>query len=74
VFGESEIGDLDVSVGSEEDVLRLEISVDDVEGVEVVESESDFGGVELGDRVGESLGGEKEEEKKRRVVFSTGGS
>jgi len=42
--------------------------------VEVVESESDFGGVELGDRVGESLGGEKEEEKKRRVVFSTGGS
>jgi len=60
VFSESEIGDLDVSVGSEEDVLRLEISVDDVEGVKVVESEGDFGGVELGDRVWESLGGRGE--------------
>lgn len=66
MFGESEICDLDVSVRPEEDVFGLEISVDDVERVEVVESESDFGGVELCDRVGESLrGGRKEGGEKR---------
>jgi len=33
MFGESEIGNLDVTVGSKEDVFGFEIAVDDIEGV-----------------------------------------
>jgi len=33
VFGESEISDLDVTVGSKEDVFGFEIAVDDIERV-----------------------------------------
>lgn len=52
---ETEVGDFDVTVCAEEDVFGLEVSVDDVEGMEVVEGEGDFGCVELCDRVGETL-------------------
>jgi hypothetical protein len=55
VFGKAEVGDLDVAVRAEEDVLGLEVSVDDVERVEVVEREGNLGSVELGDRIGETL-------------------
>jgi hypothetical protein len=44
-----------MAVSVEEQVLRLQITVDDVQGMQVVESESDLGGVELSDGVGESL-------------------
>jgi len=54
-FGETEIGNLEMSVSVEEQVLGLQITVDDVHRVQVVESESNLGGVELGDGVGESL-------------------
>lgn len=60
MLGEAEVGDLDVAVGAEEDVLGLEVAVDDVERVEVVEREGDLGGVELGDRVGEALRDERQ--------------
>lgn len=39
----------------EEQVLGLQITVDNVHGMQVVESESHLGGVELSDGVGESL-------------------
>ena len=39
----------------EEKVLRFEVSVYNIVAVKVVESECDFGGVELGHRVWESL-------------------
>lgn len=57
VFGEPKVGDLDVAVRAEEDVLRFQVAVDDVERVEVVERERDFGGKELRDGVRESLVG-----------------
>lgn len=31
VFGETEVGHLDMSIGSKQQVLRLEVAVDDVE-------------------------------------------
>jgi hypothetical protein len=46
-----------VSIGAEEQVFGLQVSVDDVERVEVVEGECDFCCVELGDRVREALSG-----------------
>lgn len=55
VFGEPKVGDLDVTVGAEEDVFRFQVAVDDVKRVEVVERERDFGSKELGDGVRESL-------------------
>lgn len=39
----------------QQQVFRLEIAVDDVHAVEVIQGQSDFGGVELGNRVGEAL-------------------
>lgn len=39
----------------EEQVLGFQIAVDDFQRVEVVESESDFGCVKLGDWIGEPL-------------------
>ena len=39
----------------EKKVFRFEVSVYNIVAMKVVESECDFGGVELGHRVGESL-------------------
>lgn len=36
-------------------VLRLQVAINDFERVKIVESEGDFGGVKLGDWIGESL-------------------
>ena len=56
-FCEAKVGDFDVSVVVEEDVFGFEVAVDDVEIVEVVESEGDFCGVEFGYWVWKSLRG-----------------
>ena len=55
MFGEPKVGDLDVAVRAEEDVFRFQVAVDDVERVQVVERERDFGGKEFRDGVRESL-------------------
>lgn len=55
MLGESKVRDLDVTVGTQKNVLRLQVTVDDVEGVEVVECQSDLGSIKLGYRVGETL-------------------
>ena len=55
VFCEAEIGDLDVTVEVEKDVLRLQITIDDIFCVEVVEGERDLGRVELRHGVRETL-------------------
>lgn len=52
---EAEISDLHVSVCPEENVLRLQVSIDDVQGVEVIQRKCYLSGVELGDGVGETL-------------------
>ena len=53
-LGKAEVGDLDVSLLVDEEVLRLEVSVGDVHGVEVLECEHDLGREEEGDVVGEA--------------------
>lgn len=52
---ETEIGNFEMTVSVEQQVLGLQITVDDVHRVQVVESERDLGGVELSNGVGESL-------------------
>ena len=54
---ESEIGDLDVTVVVDENVLRFEVSIDDVEAMKVMKGESDLGSVKLGYRIREALVG-----------------
>ena len=44
-----------MAVAVEKQVLRLQIAVDNVHAVEVVYGEGNFGGVELGYRVGKAL-------------------
>lgn len=44
--GEVKVGEHDVAVCPEENVLGLEVAVDETESVEVLESEEYFGGVE----------------------------
>ena len=50
---EVEVGEHDVAVGADEDVLGLEVAVDDAHHVEVLDGEEHLGGVEAG-------GGERE--------------
>ncbi len=56
ILGEAKVGNFDVPVKIEEDVLGLEVTVNYVEVVQVVEGKRNFRGVELCDWVGESLG------------------
>lgn len=44
---ETEVGDLYVPVCAEKNVLRFEVSVNDVEGMEVIKRKSNLGSVEL---------------------------
>ena len=53
LLGETKVGELDVAGGVEEQVLRLEISIDDASGVEVVEGKDDAGDIEGGGLVRE---------------------
>ncbi len=55
VFGETKICHFDVAIGTKQEVFRLQITVNDVERVQVVESEGNLGGVEFGNGVRESL-------------------
>lgn len=49
VLCKAEIGHLDVAIGAEKNVLRLEVTIDDVHRVEVVEGQSYLCRVKLGD-------------------------
>lgn len=53
LLGETKVGELYVAGGVEEQVLRLEISIDDASGVEVVEGKDDAGDIEGGGLVRE---------------------
>ena len=55
LFRKPKISNLEVAVSIEQQVLRLQISVDDVHAMEIVKRECNFSGVELGDRVWEAL-------------------
>ena len=56
LFGETEIRNFDVAIFVQQDIFRLQITIDDVMGVEILPGQSDFGRVELGNWVGKSLG------------------
>jgi hypothetical protein len=45
------VGDVEVSVSVEDDVVRLEVTFENARGVEVVKFEGDIGGMQLGDGV-----------------------
>ena len=51
-FGEAEVAELDVTLLVEEEILGLEVSVDNGQGVQVLESAGDLGGEEVGRVVG----------------------
>lgn len=55
MLGKSKVGDLDVSIGGEENVLGFEIAVNDIERVQVIESERDFCREEFGHGIRETL-------------------
>jgi hypothetical protein len=55
LFGETKVGNLEVTMAVEQQVLGLQVAVDDVVRVQVVEGEGDLSGVELCDGVGEAL-------------------
>lgn len=55
LFRESKIRNLKMSVSVEKQIFWFEIAVDDVVGVEVIESERDLSSVELGHRIRKAL-------------------
>lgn len=55
MFGKAEIGYLDMPVRSEQDVLRFEVSIDDIQRMKVIKRKGNFGGVKLCNRIRESL-------------------
>ena len=56
LLGKAKVGDLEVAVAVEQQILGLQVTVDDVVRVQVVQRQGDLGGVKLGDGVGEALG------------------
>jgi hypothetical protein len=57
LLGKSKIGNLEMPMSVQEQVLGLEIAVDDVHAVEIVQCQCDLSSIEFGYRVGEALGG-----------------
>ncbi len=57
-FGEPKISDFQVAMPVEQQVLWFQVPVDDVPGVEIVESQRNLRGVELGYGIREALFGE----------------
>jgi hypothetical protein len=54
-FCKAKIGYLQVAMSIKEKILRFEITVDNVHGVEVIESKGYFGRIKLCDRIREAL-------------------
>jgi hypothetical protein len=55
VLGKAKVRHLDVAIRAQQNVLRFEVSVNNVERMQVVESKRDLCSVELCDRVWEAL-------------------
>ena len=54
-LGETKVCDLEMAVPVEQQVFRLQVTVDDVPRVQILERQRDFGSVELGHGVREAL-------------------
>lgn len=54
-LGEAKVGDFEMAMAVEKQVFRLQISVDDILGVQIFQCQSSFGSIKLGNGVGETL-------------------
>lgn len=54
-LGKAEVGEHDVAIIVEQDILRLQVSVDDVAGVEIADCEGDLRGIKFGFLLRKSL-------------------
>jgi hypothetical protein len=54
-LGKAKVSNLQVAVAVQKEVLGFQVSVDDIPLVQVLQGQRDFGGVELGYRIGEAL-------------------
>ena len=63
LLGEAEVGEDDVALAGQEEVLELQVAVEDAGVVEVLETEDDLGGVETDTALGEFLVVAEMEEK-----------
>ena len=55
LLGKPKIGNLEMPMSVQEQILWLEIAVDDVHAVKIVQCQCDLCGIEFGYRVGEAL-------------------
>ena len=55
VLCKAKVGDFDVTIKIKKDVFRLEIPIDDIKGMQMIESQRHLSGIKLGDRIWESL-------------------
>ena len=54
LLGEPEVGELDVAISVQQDVLRLQVPIDDVPGVQVLDGTDNLGRVEQPSVAGEA--------------------
>lgn len=55
LLGETKIGNFQVTMTIKQEILRLQVTIDDLMMMQILEGKSDFCSVELGDWIGESL-------------------
>jgi hypothetical protein len=48
LFGEPKVSKYDVAIGSDKDILWLEVTIDNTRGVQALDTLNDFGGIEPG--------------------------
>lgn len=48
LLGESKVSKYDVAIGSDKDILWLEVTIDNTRGVQALDTLYDFGGIEAG--------------------------
>lgn len=54
-LGEPEIGNLQMTMAVQQQILRFEITVDNLMSVQILQGQRDFGGIKLGHGIGEPL-------------------
>jgi hypothetical protein len=48
LLGETKVGKHDVAIGSDKDIFRLEVTIDDTRCVQALDTLNDFGSIEAG--------------------------
>lgn len=55
LLGKAEICDLQMTMAIQEKILRFQVAIDDMLGMKILEGQSHLSGIELSDRIRESL-------------------